>query len=47
MLDHVLAQQLGPDAPPAVRDQVRAALQETLENDPLLADKLRALGAGE
>jgi hypothetical protein len=45
VVEQVLTRQLGPDAPAAVREQVRAALQDALENDPLLADKLRRLGA--
>jgi hypothetical protein len=45
VLEQVLAQQIGPDAPAAVRERVRAALQEALENDPLLAEQLRGLGA--
>jgi hypothetical protein len=45
MLEQVLAQQVGADAPPGVRERVRAALQEALENDPLLADQLRRLGS--
>jgi hypothetical protein len=45
VIDRVLAQQVGPDAPPAVRERVGAALRQALEDDPLLADKLRKLGA--
>jgi len=45
ILEQVLAQQVGPDAPAAVREQVRAALKDALENDPLLAEQLRRLGA--
>lgn len=45
ILEQVLAQQVGADAPPAVRERVRAALQDALENDPLLAEQLRRLGA--
>jgi hypothetical protein len=45
ILEQVLAQQVGPDAPAAVRESVRAALQDALENDPLLAEQLRRLGA--
>jgi len=45
ILEQVLAQQVGPDAPAAVREQVRAALRDALENDPLLAEKLRRVGA--
>jgi hypothetical protein len=43
VLQHVLSRQLGADTPPAVREKVRAALQDALENDPLLAEKLRRL----
>ncbi len=45
VLEQVLTQQLGSDAPAGVRDRVRAALQEALETDPLLAEKLRRLGS--
>lgn len=45
ILEQVLAQQIGADAPAAVREKVRAALQDALENDPLLAEKLRRLSA--
>ena|SRR2546421_10721562 len=44
VIDRVLAQQMGPNAPPAVREQVSAALRQALEDDPLVAAKLRALG---
>jgi hypothetical protein len=44
VVEQVLTRQLGADAPAAVREQVRAALQEALASDPLLADKLRRLG---
>jgi hypothetical protein len=43
LVNRIIAQQLGPQAPAGVREQVRAALQEALESDPLLADKLRRL----
>ena len=43
LVNRIVAQQVGPEAPTGVREQVRAALQEALENDPLLADKLRRL----
>ena len=45
ILEQVLEQQVGADAPVAVRERVRAALQDALENDPLLAEKLRRLSA--
>jgi hypothetical protein len=43
VLQQVLSRQVGDDAPPAVREKIRAALQDALETDPLLADKLRRL----
>lgn len=43
VLERVINRQLGPDAPPAVRDRVRAALQDALETDPLLTEKLARL----
>ena len=44
LVNRIVAQQLGPQAPAGVREQVRATLQDALESDPLLADKLRRLG---
>lgn len=44
LIDHVLDQQVGPDAPVALREKLRSVLAESLENDPVLKDKLRALG---
>jgi len=44
LVDRVLASQLGGDAPAGVRDQVRAALEDALDSDPFLADKIRQLG---
>jgi hypothetical protein len=46
VVDLVLARQLGEGAPPAMREQVRAALKDALENDPTLAEQLRALARG-
>jgi hypothetical protein len=43
VIDRVIDQQVGPGAPAAVREQVGAALRRALEEDPLLAEKLRAL----
>ena len=43
VLESVVARQVGPEAPKEVRDRVRVALQDAIENDPLLADKLRQL----
>jgi hypothetical protein len=43
VVERVIDGQLGPDAPAAVRDQVRAALHEALASDPLLAERLRQI----
>lgn len=43
LVNRIVSQQLGPQAPAGVREQVRAALEEALENDPLLAAKLRQI----
>jgi hypothetical protein len=45
LIDRVVAAQVGPEAPAALRDKVRTALQDAVEGDPLLADKLRRLGS--
>jgi hypothetical protein len=42
IIERVLDLQLGPDAPAALREKLRAVLQQTLE-DPGLAEKLRGL----
>jgi hypothetical protein len=44
VVERVLDQQLGADAPAAVREQLRAALRETINSDPLLTERLRGLG---
>ena len=44
LVEEVLSRQVGADAPAELRDRVRAALQDALENDPLLGEKLRQLG---
>lgn len=43
VIDRVVTAQLGPNAPTHVRDKVQAALRDALDDDPLLADKLRSL----
>lgn len=43
IIERVVDRQVGPDAPAAVRESVRTALEDALENDPLLAEKLRQL----
>ncbi len=44
LIDRIVTQQLGPGAPVAMRESLRAALQETVDTDPMLATKLRSLG---
>ena len=43
VIDRIVTAQVGPDAPTHVRDKVQAALRDALDDDPLLADKLRSL----
>jgi hypothetical protein len=43
VIDHQL-RHLGPDAPAALRDQLRDALRDTVSSDPMLAERLRSLG---
>ena len=43
VVERVLARQLGSDAPAQIREKVRAALREAIDNDPLLAEKMRGL----
>jgi hypothetical protein len=43
VLEQVIDQQVGPSAPSGVRERVAAALRQALEDDPLLAEKLRTL----
>jgi hypothetical protein len=45
VVERILDQQLGADAPAAARDRLRAVLEDTLESDPMLVQKLRDLGA--
>src|SRR5687767_11123216 len=44
VIDRVIDQQVGAGAPAGVRERVSAALRQALEDDPLLAEKLRSLG---
>lgn len=44
VIGRVLDRQVGADAPTAVRERVEAALRQALEDDPVLAEKLRSLG---
>jgi hypothetical protein len=43
VIHRVLDRQLGANAPAAVREQVGAALRQALSDDPVLAEKVRAL----
>jgi hypothetical protein len=43
VVERVLDQQLGKNAPASLRDQLREALRDTITNDPFLTDRLRGL----
>ena len=43
VIDRVVDKQLGTNAPAAVREKLRAALETAVADDPLLADKIRGL----
>ena len=45
VIDRVVDRQVGVNAPAAVREKVRAALETAVADDPLLSEKIRALGA--
>jgi hypothetical protein len=47
VIDRIVAQQLGAQAPPAVSESLKAALRDAVETDPMLAGKLRSLGGSE
>jgi hypothetical protein len=44
VVERIIARQAGPHAPAAVKQHLSAALRQTLEEDPMLAAKIRALG---
>jgi hypothetical protein len=44
VVERVLDQQLGQDAPAHLRDQLRDVLRDAITNDPLVAESLRGLG---
>jgi hypothetical protein len=44
VIDRVVDKQLGAHAPAATREKLRAALEDAVADDPLLADKIRGLG---
>jgi hypothetical protein len=43
VIDRVVEKQLGAGAPAASREKLRAALENAVADDPLLADKIRGL----
>lgn len=43
VIDRVVQNQLGADAPAAAREKLRAALEDAVADDPLLAEKIRGL----
>ena len=43
VIERVVDKQLGPNAPAAVREKVRAALESAVADDPVLSDKIRSL----
>lgn len=44
VIDRIVAKQVGADAPAAVRDRVRAALESAVADDPVLSEKIKTLG---
>ena len=43
VIDRVVDKQLGTNAPAAMREKLRTALENAVADDPLLADKIRGL----
>ena len=43
VIDRVVEKQLGTHAPAAAREKLRAALEDAVADDPLLAEKIRSL----
>ena len=44
VVERIVARRVGPNGTAAVREKISAALRQTLEDDPMLAAKIRALG---
>jgi hypothetical protein len=44
VVERIVASRVGKNGPAAVREKLGAALRQTLEDDPMLAAKVRALG---
>ena len=45
VIERVVDKQIGPGAPAAVREKVRAALESAVADDPLLSEKIKSLGS--
>ena len=45
VIERVVDKQVGPGAPAAVREKVRAALEHAVADDPVLSDKIRSLAS--
>ena len=43
VIDRVVDKQVGADAPAAIRDRVRAALESAVADDPVLSEKIKTL----
>ncbi len=43
VIDRIVDKQLGSGAPAAAREKLRAALEDAVADDPLLAEKIRGL----
>jgi len=46
VVERIVARQVGVNGPAAIKKNLTAALRQTLEDDPMLAAKIRALGDG-
>jgi len=44
VIERIVAHRVGPNGPSTIREKLSAALRQTLEDDPILAAKVRALG---
>ena len=44
VVERIATRRVGPNGTAAVREKISAALRQTLEDDPMLAAKIRALG---
>jgi len=44
VVERIVSRQVGVDGPATIKKNLSAALRQTLEDDPMLAAKIRALG---